>query len=209
MRNATLRTEVAVMSTDLSRPRSSIARLAAAIGSARGLAFILAALCGVGAFAVNFHALSQIAATHGVPGHLAWIWALVVDLTIVAGTIAHLTQPRSVFVWALFLGAAAFSVAGNTIHGLQFGAVGVAVADFPPIALLALVHLCTRLTRAPEHSASPGADASGHGDGPGAAPDRTHETVDLPVAPWLVSGPAPSLTANWSDRFPRTTRASV
>jgi hypothetical protein len=177
------------------------------LATSRILAFSLATLCGSGAFIVNFHALSALATTHGVPAHLSWVWAIVVDLSIVAGTIAHLVLPRSMFVVALFVGAAAFSVAGNTIHGLPYGPVGVVVADYPPIALLALVHLCTKLTQRarnqqPEPATQPEPEPAPVSP---ATPGITQTTQA--AFPWVPDRPATNLAADWATRFPARTRA--
>lgn len=192
-------------------PRPTRSALGAA-RSPRVTSFALAVVCGVGAFAVNFNALSGVAATHGVPTDLAWVWAVVVDLTIVAGTVAHLALPRRVFVWTLFMGAAAFSVGCNTIHGLQYGPVGVAVAVFPPVALLAVVHLCAKLTHpaatnTAAHPTPHAATADSVDDVP-PTPDGDAVVDELageqspPLFSWAAATPGLDLTAEWVDRFP-------
>lgn len=59
----------------------------------RAGALVLTAAVAAGAFAVSFHALTEFASSNAVPAHLAWIWAVVVDATILAGTLAHVACP--------------------------------------------------------------------------------------------------------------------
>lgn len=124
------------------------------------LSQLIAAACTIGAFTVSFHALTSLAGTHGVPGTLAYVWAAVVDLTILGGTIAHMAMPNSRYALTVFITAAAVSIAGNVAYAQPWGPIGVAVAVTPPIFMLMLVHLCVKLdlhlraTRTPARPAS-------------------------------------------------------
>lgn len=109
------------------------------------LSQLIAAACTIGAFAVSFHALTTLAGTHGVPGFLAFVWAAVVDLTILGGTIAHMAMPDSRYALGVFLTAAAISIAGNVAYAQPWGSIGIAVAVTPPAFMLMLVHLCVKL----------------------------------------------------------------
>lgn len=154
--------------------------------TARTIALTVATLCGAGAFAISFHTLSALARDHGLPPGLAQVWALVVDVTILGGTVAHMAMPTSWYARIVFLGAAAVSIAGNVIFAQQFGAVGIAMAVFPPVALLALVHLCVQLASQPTTSAAP-----------------------HPTPLWVSSTPGPNLAAHFNAKNTRTTDTSI
>ncbi|UVK59859.1 membrane protein [Gordonia phage Aleemily] len=101
----------------------------------------------LGAFTLSFASLADLAAAHGVPSHLAWIFPLIVDGTTIAGTVSTVSLARNRFAWLTLVGAALVSVAGNALHGAAFGPVGIAIAVVPPIALLALTQLTVKHTR--------------------------------------------------------------
>ena len=79
----------------------------------RAAALTLTTAVAIGAFAVSFHALSDFAACHAVPAQLAWIWAVVVDATILAGTLAHVALPDARRPKVIFFGGTAVSIAAN------------------------------------------------------------------------------------------------
>lgn len=109
-------------------------------------------LLAAGAFALSFAALADLAQMAGVPGHLAWIWPLVVDGMVVVATMAivalagHGTRAL-IYPWTLLGGGAAVSIAANAVHailaadGAVPAAVSALVAAVPPVALLAVTHL--------------------------------------------------------------------
>lgn len=111
----------------------------------RILALIITSSACAGAFLLSFYALSDLASNYGVPAGHAWVWALVVDLSILGGTTARLKMRESNFARMIFICATAVSVAGNTIHALPYGPVGVGIAIFPPIAVLGLFEVCVKL----------------------------------------------------------------
>lgn len=119
---------------------------------ARVSALVLTVLISGGSFTVSFAALTDLAAHHGITPPLAQVWALIVDMTIVAATIARLVMPTSKYSAGMLITAAAVAVAGNMLHAAEFGAIGVAIAVVPPAALLGTVHLCVLLS---QHRAAP------------------------------------------------------
>nr|WP_296774820.1 DUF2637 domain-containing protein [Rhodococcus sp. (in: high G+C Gram-positive bacteria)] len=111
----------------------------------RILALLITSCACAGAFLLSFYALSELAADYGVPKEHAWVWALVVDLSILGGTTARLKMRESNFARMIFISATAVSVAGNTVHALPFGPVGIGIAVFPPLAVLGLFEVCVKL----------------------------------------------------------------
>ncbi|MFT7021371.1 MAG: hypothetical protein ACJA07_000448 [Rhodococcus sp. (in: high G+C Gram-positive bacteria)] len=128
----------------------------------RILALLITSCACAGAFLLSFYALSDLAADYGVPEEHAWVWALVVDLSILGGTTARLKMRESNFARMIFICATAVSVAGNTVHALPYGPVGIGIAIFPPLAVLGLFEVCVKLLQnvnAPTPDAGHGAPA--------------------------------------------------
>lgn len=112
-------------------------------------AFTLTVLVSIGSFILSFNGLSDLAATNGIPATLAWVFPLTVDGTIIAATLAVVVIPRSVYGWSVLAGSALISIAGNGVHAMQWGPVGVAIATVPPVLLLATTHVLVKLGQAP------------------------------------------------------------
>ncbi|HEY2067295.1 MAG TPA: DUF2637 domain-containing protein, partial [Gemmatimonadaceae bacterium] len=98
-----------------------------------------------------FATLCDLAHRAGYPQHLAWLWPLAVDGTIVQATIAvvalaaYTEQRRNRrFFWYVLTAAAAVSVAGNVLHALLPAelppALAAIVACVAPLSLLATTH---------------------------------------------------------------------
>ncbi|KXP11574.1 hypothetical protein AXK57_21770 [Tsukamurella pulmonis] len=186
----------------------------------RAAALTLTAAVAVGAFAVSFHALTAFAAAHAVPDELAWIWAAVVDATILAGTLAHVALPAARRPQVVFLGGTAVSIAANALHAWPAGTVAVAVAVIPPIALAVLVEQCIDLARgasSPQaHDAPTPPQRLEVGKPPQAATEtgleapQAPDTEDLaPVRPLFGGAPltaTQSLTDQWTAKNPRPAR---
>ncbi|WP_187298379.1 DUF2637 domain-containing protein [Rhodococcus sp. BS-15] len=122
----------------------------------RIFALLITSCACAGAFLLSFYALSDLAADYGVPEEHAWVWALVVDLSILGGTTARLKMRESNFARMIFICATAVSVAGNTVHALPYGPVGIGIAIFPPLAVLGLFEVCVKLL---QNVNAPAADA--------------------------------------------------
>lgn len=182
----------------------------------RAGALVLTAAVAAGAFAVSFHALTEFAGRNAVPAHLAWIWAVVIDATILAGTLAHVALPAARRPKVIFLGGTVVSVAANAAHAWPAGAAAVAVAIVPPIALAVLVEQCIDLARtrnsAQEQTitALPEPGTVAHlVEGP--VPTPATETVPTsstaatvrPLFPAGQLAPTVDLTAGWRHSAPR------
>ena len=140
-------------------------------------------LVAAGSFLLSFNGLADLAANHGIPTTLAWVFPLTVDGTIIAATLAVVVIPRSIYGWTVLAGAALISIIGNGVHATQWGPIGIAVATVPPVLLLATTHVLVKL---------------------GQAPSATQlVTVIHPPRPvWLARGRdenAPDLAKSWYD----------
>ncbi|CAM3457038.1 DUF2637 domain-containing protein [Tsukamurella hominis] len=181
----------------------------------RAAALTLTAAVAIGAFAVSFHALSDFAARNAVPAHLAWIWAVVVDATILAGTLAHVALPDARRPKVIFFGGTAVSIAANAAHAWPAGGAAVAVAIVPPVALAVLVEQCIDLARtrrrAPEPEVTvptgPSGDAGDVLELGDAAPGPEATAVGggtvRPLFPAGELAPTVDLTVGWRDGAPR------
>ena len=181
----------------------------------RAGALVLTAAVAAGAFAVSFHALTDFAGRNAVPTHLAWIWAVVVDATILAGTLAHVALPEARRPKVIFLGGTTVSIAANAAHAWPTGAAAVAVAIVPPIALAVLVEQTIDLARTRKSAqeqaitAPPAPGTVAHLKAP--APTPATETVPTssaaatvqPLFPAGQLAPTVDLTADWRHSAPR------
>lgn len=72
----------------------TLARARRGSGAAYWAAMIMTVLLACGAFALSFDALRALAVTAGIHSGLAWIWPLIIDLSIAQSTLAILALPR-------------------------------------------------------------------------------------------------------------------
>jgi hypothetical protein len=114
------------------------------------VALILAALASA-AFVLSFDVLRQEAITYGVRPELAWIFPIVVDLSIVGGgafviwaSINRLRALRYVG-YGVVAGVTALSVALNRYHANGDGWLAITYMVVPPIALATMTYLCERM----------------------------------------------------------------
>ncbi|GEL47174.1 hypothetical protein CHO01_22900 [Cellulomonas hominis] len=175
-----------------------------------------------GAFALSFAALADLAEMAGVPGHLAWIWPLVVDGMVVVATMAIVALAgygtrALIYPWTLLGGGAAVSIAANAVHailaadGAVPAAVSALVAAVPPVALLAVTHLSVVLI---QRSAEPVKKAGGKRRTADAEPRAARaEQAPEPVAadgravPALGSAAAPVVPMRRTEDEPEPGRA--
>lgn len=112
----------------------------------------------VGAFALSFNALTDLARLAGIPGGQAWIWAVIVDGMIVMSTRAVLALDQGrwrivAYPWCLLAATAGVSVVANVTHAVVAADATVApvlvgaIAAVPPLMLLAATHLTVILVR--------------------------------------------------------------
>ncbi|AGB27167.1 Protein of unknown function (DUF2637) (plasmid) [Mycobacterium sp. JS623] len=72
----------------------TLARASRGSGFAYWAAMVMTVLLACGAFALSFDALRALAETAGIRSTLAWIWPLIIDLSIAQSTWALLALPR-------------------------------------------------------------------------------------------------------------------
>jgi Protein of unknown function (DUF2637) len=83
---------------------------------------------GAASFVLSFAALADLAARAGIPAHLAWLWPLIVDGTILQVTMAvvalagHDDEDRKRrYFWIVLSSSAAVSVGANGLHAMVKG----------------------------------------------------------------------------------------
>ena len=72
----------------------ALARASRGAGCAYWAAMVMTVLLAGGAFALSFDALRALAVTAGIRSDLAWIWPLIIDLSIAQATLALLALSR-------------------------------------------------------------------------------------------------------------------
>lgn len=158
---------------------------------------------GVGAasFVLSFAALRDLAGRAGIPEHLAWLWPMIVDGTILQATMAvvvlsgHQGQERSRrYFWIVLASSAAVSVGANALHAVIPGSaplspwLAAAIAVVAPVSLLATTHglsLLIRVPRSPDAvwwPVEPAGDEEAD-DGGSVSPPRPAVTVTEPTEP--------------------------
>lgn len=166
-----------------------------------GIAVVLTVMIAAGAFWLSFAALAHLAFMSGVPGAQAWVWPVIVDGMIVAGTVSIVAmsdhEPRARrYPWAVLIGGAVLSVSANVVHAVvATGAdrqvpvvVAALVASVAPVALLVMTHLTVLLTR----KAAPARPSRRRRAVPPPAPVTSDQPLEVPgpVEPDQASAPA-------------------
>jgi len=92
-----------------------------------------------GSFALSFNALHELARQNGQPLRLAWIWPVIVDISLVIYTaavlVAQLQRRPARLPGALVIGYGLVTIAGNLMHAPNTPA-GYFVAALPPLSLV-------------------------------------------------------------------------
>lgn len=113
------------------------------------------AVVNIGAFSMSVVALTDLAATHGVPEWQSWVLPIVLEglvLAATAGTVS-LSGKKVLYPWVLMILSMLTSAAGNVVHA-YLGAnqvisinsiVAMVVAGIPPLFLLLSTHLTVML----------------------------------------------------------------
>lgn len=113
----------------------------------------------VAAFVLSFAALWDVATRVWPSRHLSWLGPVVVDATILQATVSLVAVSSSTragerrYFWALLIGAATTSVAGNALHAVVPSNQPLApwmaamIATIPPVFLLLSTHSLTLLIR--------------------------------------------------------------
>lgn len=114
-----------------------------ALSTARKGTVFLSIVC----FAISYIALADLAHIAGL-GPEAYLWPVMVDGTIIIGTVAVLARPDR-HSWSLLTAGAIVSIGGNSAHAwiTQGTWIAVAVAVTPPVFLLWVTNLTTHLGR--------------------------------------------------------------
>jgi uncharacterized membrane protein YidH (DUF202 family) len=168
---------------------------------ARTAAVVITVGIGIASFVLSFTALADLAVRAGIPKHLAWLWPLIVDGTILQATMAVVTlagldgQDRNRrYFWIVLSTSALVSVVANGWHAVLPAAaplspwLAVAIAVVAPVSLLASTHGLSLLVRA---SSARAAEVAG-------------PTVDVPAEAHAVVEPAPATPMDpalrpWAD----------
>ncbi|MFD3594801.1 DUF2637 domain-containing protein [Nocardia sp. NPDC058640] len=150
---------------------------------ARWSAVLVVSVIGLAAFVLSFAALRDLAVMAHTPTHLAWLFPVIVDGTIIQATIAVLAladSPERSFFTRVLIAGATVSIGGNIAHALASGhGAGAAIlAVIAPAALLLDTHGLAVLLRARN------------------APTAEPATVPEPAVPEPSSTTAPTHSPN-------------
>ncbi|WKG08248.1 DUF2637 domain-containing protein [Nocardia sp. PE-7] len=112
---------------------------------ARWSAVLIVLVIGGAAFVLSFAALRDLAVRAHTPTHLAWLFPVIVDGTIIQATIAVLAladSPERSFFTRVLIAGATVSIGGNIAHALVsgHGALAAILAVIAPAALLLDTH---------------------------------------------------------------------
>ncbi|UGT54222.1 DUF2637 domain-containing protein [Nocardia asteroides] len=148
---------------------------------------------GAAAFVLSFAALRDLAIRARTPAHLAWLFPVIVDGTIIQATIAVLaladSAERTFFTRVLIAGATV-SIGGNIAHALVsgHGLLAAILAVIAPAALLVDTHGLAVLLRT--RKPAPPTEV------PAAAVVAEPETAEdsAPAVVTAVSVPAPAVS---------------
>lgn len=96
-------------------------------------------LIAAGSFALSFTALHDLARQNGQPDKLAWIWPVIVDISLVIYTVAilvsQLQRRGAKLPITLTIAYGAITITGNILHA-PGQPIGYFVAALPPISLI-------------------------------------------------------------------------
>jgi uncharacterized membrane protein YidH (DUF202 family) len=178
----------------------------------RSAALLITMGIALASFVLSFTALTDLAVRAGIPKHLAWLWPLIVDGTIVQATMAVVSlagldgQERNRrYFWIVLSTSAAFSVVANGWHAVLPGGaplspwLAAAIAVVAPVSLLASTHGLSLLIRV----STPRRATSGMPEAPPeSAPTPRPEpvvAVDAEVPPSPPSPLALEVLRPWAD----------
>ncbi|MEV0076195.1 DUF2637 domain-containing protein [Nocardia neocaledoniensis] len=166
---------------------------------ARWSAVLIVLAIGGAAFVLSFAALRDLAVMAHTPTHLAWLFPVIVDGTIIQATIAVLaladnSQERTFFTRVLIAGATV-SIGGNIAHALVsgHGVLAAILAVIAPAALLLDTHGLAVLLRT-RNPAAPTEPAEEPADEPADEPVKEpaeEPAAAKPVEPTPIPAPPP------------------
>ncbi|MGW6728126.1 DUF2637 domain-containing protein [Nocardia sp. NPDC055029] len=171
---------------------------------ARWSAVLIVLAIGAAAFVLSFAALRDLAVMAHTPNHLAWLFPVIVDGTIIQATIAVLaladSDERTFFTRVLIAGATV-SIGGNIAHALVsgHGIMAAILAVIAPAALLLDTHGLAVLlrTRKPAPPTEVPTAAAAVVTEPDSAVDPVPDVVPV------VSAPAPAVAPVHTIHSPR------
>lgn len=162
---------------------------------ARWSAVLIVLAIGAAAFVLSFAALRDLAVMAHTPTHLAWLFPVIVDGTIIQATIAVLAladSPERTFFTRVLVAGATVSIGGNIAHALVsgHGALAAILAVIAPAALLLDTHGLAVLLRT--RNPAPIGPAAATPVDETVEPDRTKPVEPEPIpTPAPVSSPIP------------------
>ncbi len=114
------------------------------------LVALLVVAIALGSFALSYSALLALAIANGIPGWLAWIWPLIVDVSVIVFTgailVSQLQRRGTKLAIALTGFYSIVTIAGNLLHA-PGNWLGWFVAALPPVSLV----FATEMLRAMAH----------------------------------------------------------
>lgn len=121
--------------------------ISTALTTARRGTVFLSLVC----FAISYIALADLARLAGL-GPEAYLWPVMIDGTIVVGTVAVVALSQSRGAWSLLIAGAVASITGNAVHAwiTHHSWISVGVALTPPIFLLWTTSVTVELGRRAE-----------------------------------------------------------
>ncbi|PWV77835.1 DUF2637 domain-containing protein [Nocardia neocaledoniensis] len=163
---------------------------------ARWSAVLIVLAIGGAAFVLSFAALRDLAVMAHTPNHLAWLFPVIVDGTIIQATIAVLAladSPERSFFTRVLVAGATVSIGGNIAHALVsgHGVLAAILAVIAPAALLLDTHGLAVLLRT--RTPAPAEPTEEPADEPTEelADEPAEPAVTKPVEPTPVPAPPP------------------
>jgi hypothetical protein len=112
---------------------------------------VTVALVGILAAVLSFRHQADLALPHGETPWSSALWPFTVDGLLVAGTIAMLDAARRSYSrgWArtAVLAGVGMTLWANCVHGVPYGPAGVAVAAWPPVAMIISIEVLVAVLR--------------------------------------------------------------
>ncbi|OZE77256.1 hypothetical protein CH305_18645 [Rhodococcus sp. 15-649-2-2] len=121
--------------------------ISTALTTARRGTVFLSLVC----FAISYIALADLARIAGL-GPEAYLWPVMIDGTVVIGTVSVVALSQSRGAWSLLIAGAFVSITGNAVHAwiTHHSWISVGVALTPPIFLLWTTSVTVELGRRAE-----------------------------------------------------------
>ena len=118
--------------------------ISTALTTARRGTVLLSLVC----FAISYIALADLARIAGL-GPEAYLWPVMIDGTVVIGTVSVVALSQSRRAWSLLIAGAFVSITGNAVHAwiTHHSWISVGVALTPPIFLLWTTSVTVELGR--------------------------------------------------------------